>query len=136
MAFRRVLDAEQVVEDRPGIRRAVPGLASGNEQDDHAAPAARTLRRLHREREAPAVAEMQTADGRLQRSRQAIGAEVRRARVPFKLRVDLAVACALAGELIHKRANGSRNDDLEAGHAPSLREHPDRSCGSVLGTEV
>jgi len=76
MAFRRVIDAKEVVEDRPGIGRAVPGLASGNEQDDHAATATRTLRRLHREREAPAVAEVQAADGRLQRSCETIGTEV------------------------------------------------------------
>lgn len=128
MAFRRILDTEEVVENRPSIRRAVPGLASADEQDDHAATAARTVRRLHRERESPAVAQVEAAHRRLQWTCESVGAEMRRARVALELRVDLTVPGALTGELIDERAHGSRDDDFEAGHAPSLRERPDRRC--------
>ncbi len=50
-----------------------------------------------------------------------------RTRIALELGVDLTVAGALTGELVHERAYCARDDDLEAGHAPSLRERPDRS---------
>ena len=71
----------------------------------HPRAAARALRRCHREREAPAVAQAQTADRGLQWTGEPVGAEVRGTRVALELVVGVAVAGTPTRELIHERTN-------------------------------
>jgi hypothetical protein len=125
MARRRVLHAEEVVENRPRVRGAVARLTLPDEQDHDSPPSAWALRRLHRERQPPAVVEMQPADDRLQRPGEPVCADVGGAWITLELRVDLTVTGALTGELVYKWANRTRDDDFEARHAKSLRARSD-----------
>jgi hypothetical protein len=116
---RRVLDAEEVVQDRPDVALTVAGLARPDVQDDHASRLSGCLRRSHRERQPVAAAEVDATDDWLERPGEPVRPELGSARVATELCVYPLVAGSLASHAIDEFAHGARRDHLEVQHTAS-----------------
>jgi hypothetical protein len=116
---RRVLDAEEVVQDRPDVAMTVVGLAQPDVQDDHASWLSDGLRRLHRERQPVAAVEVDATHDWLERPGEPVRSDLGSARIATELCVYPLVAGSLAGQAIDELAHRSRRDHLVVRHAGS-----------------
>jgi hypothetical protein len=119
VARRRILDAEEGVQQRPHIARLMPWFALADIEDDDAPSFLGALRRPHRERKAVVAVQVQPTDRGLKGTGESVGPEVLRARVAFKLAIGLTVARALALQRFDERLYLLGCNDLER-HRASL----------------
>jgi hypothetical protein len=134
MTRRRVLDAEEVVEDVPDIARGpMAGLTSTDvEQNDSLALAGRQ-HRLRRECESIAAVKVHAADDRLQRTGEAVGSQRRVARIQRQLREAPLEPCPSASKPVDQHLDPGWRNDLEPIAALGCR-HLQSSGLKVSGT--
>lgn len=120
MVSRRVLHAEEVVQDRPDVALTVARLAQADVQDHDPSWLTRRLWALHREREPVSAVKVDAAHDWFEWPGKPVGPELWSTRIPTKLVVYPPVAGSFAGQGVDELADGARRDDLVVGHAASF----------------